>query len=132
MERVQVANLLEAELETSKVQMKIQKEMEEKVSKSQRQYFLKEQLKTIKKELGMEQDEKENLISKYTSRLEKKKVPKDADKLIQDEIQKLRMLEPSSSEYNVTRNYLDWLTQLPWGITHKDNLNLTHASKVRT
>ncbi|KNC52765.1 ATP-dependent protease La [Thecamonas trahens ATCC 50062] len=122
--------LLKAELELTKLQKQIQTSLEEKISKNQRKYFLNEQLKTIKKELGLETDEKEALAEKFRSRLEKLRVPPHAASVIDDEMAKLATLEPSSSEYNVTRNYLDWLTQLPWGVSAEENLDLKRATVV--
>lgn len=110
-------------------QKEISKKLEERTTKDQREFFLREQLKMVRKELGMERDEKEELIEKYRARLTGN-VPKDAMKVIDDELAKLQMLEPSSSEYSITRNYLDWLTILPWGIYTKENFDLKHAREV--
>lgn len=122
--------LLKKELETIKIQSKIQKNLEEKVNATQRKFYLNEQLKLIKKELGLEHDEKEALIQKYQERLADKKLPEDAEKVIKDEINKLQTLEPSSSEYNVCRNYLDWMTVLPWGVYKPETFNIKKASKI--
>lgn len=122
--------LLKKDLETTRVSRRIHKQIEENVSKSQRRYFLTEQMKQIKRELGMERDEKETLISKFKTRLEEKTLPESVSSIITDEIDKLSSLEPSSSEYNVTRNYLDWLTELPWGVYSSDSLNIPHAESV--
>jgi Lon-like ATP-dependent protease len=65
-----------------------------------------------------------------SERLKKLQVPPQAMKVINDELSKLSSLEPASSEYNVTRNYLDWLTQLPWGLHDEENLDVKHAHKV--
>lgn len=123
-------SLLKADLDTTRVQRKIHKQIEENITRSQRKYFLTEQLKNIKKELGMEKDEKEALLTKFRSRLEEKSVPEATQSVIDEEMEKLSTLEPSSSEYNVTRNYLDWLTELPWGVTSTDSLSIPRASKV--
>ena len=127
---VKSLTLLKAELELTKLQKQIQTSLEEKISKNQRRYFLNEQLKTIKKELGLETDEKEALADKFKDRMEKLTIPAHAKSVIEDEMTKLSSLEPSSSEFNVTRNYLDWLTQLPWGLAAKENLDLKHALTV--
>ena len=115
--------LLKSELETIRVQRKINKQIEENVSNAQRKFFLNEQLKYIKKELGLERDEKESVRAKFRQRLEGRTVPPHAAAVIDEELQKLGALDPASSEYNVTRNYLDWLTALPWGVYSVDRLD---------
>jgi Lon-like ATP-dependent protease len=92
--------------------------------------MLLEQLRSIKKELNIEQDDKEALIAKFHERLKNLKVPEQPLKVINDELAKLSTLESASSEYNITRNYLDWLTSLPWGVHTQDNLDLNHAEVV--
>ena len=83
-------------------------------------------MKQVKKELGLEKDEKETLVQKFRGRLlEGKKLTPQIETVINDEIDKLNSLDPSSSEYNVTRNYLDWLTDLSWGVFNKDALDIT-------
>ena len=103
--------------------------VEDKMSANQRRFLLMEQLKQIKKELGLEKDDKE-APQKFTERIADKTVPEDAQKTIDEELQKLSLLETSSSEFNVTRNYLDWLTALPWGVYADENLKLAHAEAV--
>ncbi len=122
--------LLKKELEVSRLQTKISKQIEAKVSKQQRDFFLREQLKEIKKELGLEKEGKTSEIEKFQKRLEKLKLNEEAAKTIDEEIEKLRLLEPSSPEYNVCRNYLDWLTILPWGKFSKDSYDLGRARKI--
>jgi len=123
-------NLLKKEYELSKLQQKIGKEVEEKVKVTQRKYMLGEQLKVIKKELGMEKDDTETIIEKYMKRLEEITVPEAAKTVIDEEINKLRFLDAHSSEFSVTRNYLDWLTVIPWGIATEENLDLQKARSV--
>jgi Lon-like ATP-dependent protease len=122
--------LLKKELELSRVQSKISKQAEEKLSQDQRNYILKQQLKQIKRELGMEKDDKEMLLTKFDERLAGKTVPDDARKVIEEEKLKLQSLENTSAEFNTTRNYLDWLTVLPWGIFKKENLEIERAERV--
>lgn len=74
-------------------------------------------------ELGIEKDDKEALIAKYHERLEGKEVPAEVQKTIDEELAKLSSLESASSEFNVTRNYLDWLSLLPWGVTKTETLD---------
>eukprot|EP00171_Calliarthron_tuberculosum_P014903 IDg14903t1 len=122
--------LLKKDLETTKVSRRINRQIEENVTKSQRKFFLNEQMKQIKRELGLERDEKEALISKFKARIEKKTLPDNVNKVINDELEKLGGLEPSSSEYNVSRNYLDWLTEVPWQEYSEDSLDIDNAHAV--
>ncbi|XP_015437175.1 PREDICTED: lon protease homolog, mitochondrial isoform X2 [Dufourea novaeangliae] len=122
--------LLKKEYELSKLQQKIGKEVEEKVKQQHRKYILHEQLKVIKKELGLEKDDKDAIAEKYRERIREKTVPKPVMDVLEEELNKLTFLESHSSEFNVTRNYLDWLTSLPWGITSTENLNLQQAIEI--
>ena len=122
--------LLKKEFELSKLQQKIGKEVEDKVKATQRKYMLQEQLKIIKKELGVEKDDSETIIEKYSKRLDGLTVPETAKSVIDEEINKLRFLDTHSSEFSVTRNYLDWLTIMPWGQRSEENLDLKHAKTV--
>lgn len=108
--------LLKKELDLSKLQNSINQKIEATISKTQREFFLREQLKTIKKELGLEKEDKTVDIEKFESRLKKRKVPDDVMQTIKEELDKLNVLEVQSAEYAVCRNYLDWLTIVPWGI----------------
>uniref|UniRef100_T1JDZ4 Lon protease homolog, mitochondrial n=1 Tax=Strigamia maritima TaxID=126957 RepID=T1JDZ4_STRMM len=122
--------LLKKELELGKLQAKIGREVEEKVKTQHRKYMLLEQLKVIKKELGLEKDDKDAIEEKFRARLKDKTVPKAAMDVIDEEIGKLGFLDNHSSEFSVTRNYLDWLTTLPWGLNSQENLDLEFAKKV--
>merc|ERR1719367_56019 len=123
-------SLLKKEYELSKLQQKIGKEVEDKVKSVQRKYLLQEQLKVIRKELGMEKDDTESIIEKYQARMADMTIPDSAKDVIDEELNKLRFLDSHSSEFNVTRNYLDWLTTIPWGISSKENLDLSKAEEV--
>ncbi len=105
--------LLKKELDLSRLQCTINQKIEASISRGQREFFLREQLRTIKKELGIEKDEKSCDLEKFTQRLKERKVPKEVQSVINDEMDKLHALEAQSSEYSVSRNYLDWLTVLP-------------------
>ncbi|KAI3866791.1 hypothetical protein MKX03_008899 [Papaver bracteatum] len=124
--------LLKKEMEISRLQASIAKNMEEKISAEQKKYYLNEQLKAIKKELGLETDDKTALSAKFRERLEanKEKCPPHVMQVIEEEFAKLQLLEASSSEFNVTRNYLDWLTALPWGNYSDENFNVNHANTI--
>ena len=123
--------LLSREKEVSRLQQEISQKVEEKMSDAQRKYFLTEQLKSIKKELGLEQDDKENLIEKYRKQLaEYPAVPEEIMETIEQELEKLSSLEKNSSEFNVTRSYLDWLVGIPWGVETEENFNIREARQV--
>ncbi|XP_046395848.1 lon protease homolog, mitochondrial isoform X2 [Ischnura elegans] len=123
-------SLLKKELELSKLQQKIGKEVEEKVKQQHRKYILQEQLKIIKRELGLEKDDKDAIEDKFKEKLQNKVVPKAVMEVIDEELNKLSLLESHSSEFNVTRNYLDWLTSLPWGVSSEENLDLQLAAEI--
>ncbi|KAK8764430.1 hypothetical protein V5799_032961, partial [Amblyomma americanum] len=123
-------SLLKKEYELSKLQQKIGKEVEEKVKSQHRRYMLQEQLKAIKKELGLEKDDKDAIEEKFKQRLQDLVVPKQVMDVIDEELNKLSFLDNHSSEFSVTRNYLDWLTSLPWGKTSEENLDLARAKEV--
>ncbi len=122
--------LIKRELEVAKLQTKIRSQVEEKMSEQQRKFFLREQLKVIQKELGIAKDDRTADVERFRERLEKKQVPEPAMKRIQDELDKLSVLESGSPEYAVTRNYLDVITDLPWGHASSDQLDLDHARAV--
>lgn len=130
-ERLQKALLvLKKELMNAQLQNKISKEVESKIAKRQREYYLMEQMKGIKKELGIESDGKDKLVEGFKERAEKLAMPDSVKKVFDEEINKLAHLETAASEFNVTRNYLDWLTQIPWGKRSRENYNIVHAKKV--
>lgn len=123
-------SLLKKEYELSKLQQKIGKEVEEKVKTQHRKYMLMEQLKVIKKELGMEKDDKDAVADKFREKIKDLTVPAHVMEVIDEELNKLSFLDPHSSEFNVTRNYLEWLTSLPWGKYSEENLKLDTAQKI--
>ena len=122
--------LLKHELEVSKLQSRISQKIEERMSQQQREFFLREQLKEIKKELGLSKEGKETEVEKYLARIRKLKLTEEARERIDEEIEKLRLIEPASPEYNVSRAYLDWLTILPWGVYSKDFFDLKRARRI--
>ncbi|KAL3145396.1 hypothetical protein ABBQ38_001644 [Trebouxia sp. C0009 RCD-2024] len=124
--------LLKKEIELCKLQADIGKRVEEKISKDQRRYLLMEQLKSIKKELGMERDDKSAMVQKFEDKIapHKDRIPAEARRVIEEEMAKLSNLESASSEFNVTRNYLDWLTAIPWGHYTQERLDIQYAQKV--
>ena len=127
-----VLTLVKKELEVARLQNQISEEVNEKVSRHQREFFLREQLKIIQRELGLSKDDKTAEADEFRERM-KTLSPTDAvNKRFEDELQKLSVLETGSPEYGVTRNYLDWLTSVPWGRYSHDNLDLSHAREVLT
>ncbi|MBT4087264.1 MAG: AAA family ATPase, partial [Deltaproteobacteria bacterium] len=127
----EVLVLLKNEVEISKLQAKINKQIEERLSTQQREFFLKQQLQEIKKELGLTKGDNETEFEKFEKRLKGLKLTSDEVKArIDEEMEKLKVLERSSPEFNVTRAYLDWLTVLPWGVYTKDNKDINKAAKI--
>lgn len=122
--------LLKKELDISILQNNINQKIEATINKSQKDFFLREQLKTIKKELGIERDDKSIDREKFEARLKDRVVPPDVMKVISDELDKLSVLEMQSAEYGVCRGYLDWLTLIPWGIFSKEHHDLEEAEKI--
>ena len=122
--------LLKKELEVSRLQSKISKSIEEKVSAQQREFFLREQLKAIKKELGLEKEGKTSELEKFEARLKKLKLNAEAQRAVDEEMEKLSLIEPHSPEYTVSRNYLDWLTSVPWGVLSRDTYNIERARRI--
>lgn len=122
--------VLKKELMNAELQSKIVKDVESKITKKQREYWLMEQMKGIKRELGIESDGKDKLIEKFHEKASKLAMPEAVKKVFDEEISKLSHLEPAASEFNVTRNYLDWLTQLPWGQRSAENFGIQHAREV--
>ncbi|MBK5964798.1 endopeptidase La [Thiocystis minor] len=128
MEKVLV--LLNNELELARAQQKIRRTVEEKMQKQQREFFLREQLKAIQKELGIAKDDRTAEIDKFRSRIKELTLTEQAKKQVEEELEKMGILETGSPEYSVTRNYLDWITLLPWGKHSADKLDLKRARRV--
>ena len=128
MQRVLV--LLKKEMEVAKIQHQIRQRVEDQMSEQQRKFFLREQLKEIQKELGLEKDDRTADLERFKERVEKLTLPEHAQRRLDDEMQKLSVLESGSPEYTVTRNYLDWITSLPWGLDSEDILDLKRARKI--
>ncbi|XP_035378988.1 lon protease homolog, mitochondrial [Electrophorus electricus] len=123
-------SLLKKEFELSKLQQRLGREVEEKIKQTHRKYLLQEQLKIIKKELGLEKEDKDAIEEKFRERLKERTVPEHVMEVINEELNKLGLLDNHSSEFNVTRNYLDWLTSMPWGTNSAENLELSRAKEV--
>lgn len=116
--------VLKKELINAQLQSKLSRDVDSKIAKRQREYYLMEQLKGIKKELGMESDGKDKIIEKFKERAAVLKMPEGVKKVFDEELNKLMHLEPAASEANVTRNYLEWLTQVSIIPFNSRNLSL--------
>lgn len=121
---------LRREGDISVLQKKLTGEVDQRLNKIQREFFLKEQLKSIKKELGVEEDDKSRETKNLKEKLAKAKLPEHAQKIADDELKRLQTIPESSPEFNLTRSYIDWLASLPWSRSSEDNLDLKHAQKV--
>ncbi len=124
-----VADLLNKELEVSTVQAKIQSDAKEEMSKSQREYFLREQMQALKKELG-DEDSYSQEIEELRKIIKKKKLPKYAKKEARKQLKRLEMMHPDASEANIIRSYIEWIIDLPWKKSSKDRLDLKLGAKV--
>ncbi len=125
-----VVELLHKELEIARAQNEIRAHVESEIQSHQREAVLRQQLKYIQKELGIAKDDKTAEIEEFRGRLEALQVPEAVSDRIEEELKKLATLEQGSPEFGVTRNYLDWLTSVPWGKVSQDTENLEKASRV--
>ena len=125
-----VLGLIKKELEVAKLHAHISKQVEEKMGEQQRKFFLREQLKIIQKELGISKDDRQADVERFRARLESLVLSETAEARVEEELDKLSVLERGSPEYAVTRNYLDWMTGLPWGVHSEDILDLKRAREV--
>ncbi|GAB4010234.1 MAG: endopeptidase La [Bdellovibrio sp.] len=121
---------LKREKDVADIQKKISDEVNDKVNKYQREYFLREQLKVIRNELGMDEDEKSRDLRKITEKLEKLDLPEAALKAAKEELERLEVIPDSSPEYNVARTYLNWLIDLPWTTSTEDKIEMSHSRKI--
>ncbi|MFC2155713.1 endopeptidase La [Acidobacteriota bacterium] len=124
-----VHEYLTQELEILNIQNQISLKAQGEMDKNQREYFLRQQLKAIQKELGEESENGEE-IANYQKKLKGMKIPEEAKKEVRKNIDKLKKMHPESAESTVVRNYLDWMLEIPWCVATKDNLNLKRASTI--
>lgn len=122
--------VLKKELMNAQLQSKITKDVENKIAKRQREYWLMEQMKGIRRELGIESDGRDKMVEMFRGKGSKLAMPNTIKKIFDEELSKLAHLETAASEFNVTRNYLDWLTQIPWGQQSAENFGIEHAMTV--
>ena len=129
-EHLQLLNrYIAQEIEILKLEKKIEKEVKTQVTKSQRHFYLQEQLKAIKKELGYGEEETEE-AEELTLAIQKAKMPKKVEEVSLKELKRLMRMPPLSPEATVVRNYLDWLIAMPWQKRTKDNMDIEHAEKI--
>ncbi|MFC1876793.1 endopeptidase La [Thermodesulfobacteriota bacterium] len=124
-----VTRLINHQLEILELGNKIQSQVKVDMDKSQRQYYLRQQLKAIKEELGEQEDSKVE-VEEYQTKILEKGLPDEAKKEAERELKRLSRMHPSSAEYTVASTYLDWMTSLPWQESTKDNLNIKKARKI--
>ena len=126
---LKVTAILTRELEVLELGRKIQSEAQSKMEKMQREFFLREQLKAIKQELG-EEDEQTIEIKEYEKKISEAGMPEEAEKEARRELERMRMMPPQAAEYSVIRTYLSWMVGLPWDKVTEDNLDIEHARKI--
>ena len=129
-ERLKTLNeLLGKEVQVLAMQAKIQSQAKEEMTKTQREYFLREQMRAIRSELG-EADERTDEIKTLRQKIKKSKMPKEVEKEARRELERLEQMHPDAAEASMVRTYLDWLIAMPWSIVTMDNLDLQKAKKV--
>ena len=121
--------LMQGEIEILQVEKKIRTRVKKQMEKSQKEYYLNEQMQAIQKELG-ERDEFKSEISELEEQIKNKPLPKEAQAKVQKELKKLKMMSPMSAEATVVRNYIDWILSLPWEETTQDKLDIVEAEKI--
>jgi len=121
--------ILGREIELLELGHKIQSQVQTELNKNQREYYLRQQLKAIQKELG-EGDARSSEIEDLEKKIETAKMPEDARKAADKELDRLKMIPPESAEHTVVRTYLDWLVSVPWSVSTDDNLDIKHARSV--
>jgi len=124
-----VNDLLSRELQLSAMQAKIQSDVKDEISKSQRDYFLREQMRAINRELG-ETDDRAQEIGDYKKKIKRAKMSNEAEEEAWRQLKRLEQMHPDSAEASVVRNYLDWLVDLPWNKTTKDHIDIKKAKSV--
>ncbi|PKN74898.1 MAG: endopeptidase La [Deltaproteobacteria bacterium HGW-Deltaproteobacteria-10] len=125
----ELTRMVNHQMEVLELGNKIQTKVKDDIDKSQREYYLRQQLKAIKQELG-ETDENTVETDEYRKKIEEKDLPEEAKKEAMRELERLSRMHPSSAEYTVSSTYLDWITALPWHESTADNLDITLARKI--
>ena len=125
---VELVQLMSRELEVLEITQHIRSETQEELDKTQREYYLRQQLKAIQKELG--EDDEQAIPQEYREKIEAVGMPEEAKKEALRELSRLEKLQPQSAEYGVIQTYLDWMVELPWSHLTEDNLDIRHAREV--
>lgn len=125
-----ISALLEGENEILELERTIENQVRDKISKHQRAYYLQEQLRVIREELGEQADDDDGVVGRYKEKLEKAQLPEEAQTRVQEELDKLRQMSSMSPEAHVIRTYLDWIFALPWGEKTEDNLDMANAERI--
>lgn len=123
-----MARIMNHELEVLEIGQHIRSETQEELDKTQREFYLRQQLRAIQKELG--EDDDQAVITQYYNKIETADMPEEAKKEAQRELSRLEKLQPQSAEYGVIQTYLDWMVELPWSKKTEDNLDIAHARAV--
>lgn len=121
---------IKKEQELMKIQRKIQNQINEKIEKNQRDYFLKEELKAIKQELGMPVDAKSGEYLRFAESIEKFNFTGEVKEQVEQELEKFKLMDPNSSEFVVTRNYLDTIVSLPWNESEPEDYDMKEATAI--
>jgi ATP-dependent Lon protease len=124
-----VLNFMSRQLEVLKVRDKINTQVQEEMGRNQREYVLRQQLKAIREELG-EMDDFGGDLEEFKEKISKAEMPEEAEKMATKQLDRLKLMQPSSAEYTVTRTYLEWLVELPWDISTEDQLDIKEVRKV--
>jgi ATP-dependent Lon protease len=124
-----VLQFLSRQLEVLKVREKINTQVQEEMGRNQREYVLRQQLKAIKEELG-ELDEAGGDLDEFKEKIQEAKMPPDTEKVALKQLERLKVMQPSSAEYTVTRTYLEWLVELPWSTETEDKLDIQEARDI--
>src|SRR4030043_135396 len=124
-----LSEVLGKEVQVLTMQAKIQSQAKDEITKTQREYFLREQMRAIRSELG-EVDERTEEIKTLRQKIKKAKMPKGVEKEARRELERLDQMHPDAAEASMVRTYLDWIIEMPWSIVTKDNLDLQKAGKV--
>jgi len=124
-----VYELMRGEIEIMQIEQRIKTRVKKQMEKTQREYYLSEQMRAIQKEMGEKFDQK-NELRDLEKKIRRKKMSKEAKAKVQHELAKLKMMSPMSAEATVVRNYIDWLVSLPWSTRTKDKLDIEEAQKI--
>ena len=124
-----IVSLLNREVETLEVASKIQSEVHDEMARTQREYYLREQMKAIQRELG-QGDERAAELEELREKLEAAHLPEEALREAERELDRLGRIPPASAEYTVARTYLDWMTELPWSVSTEDSLDIARAARI--